>query len=114
MSEETTPTTPATSKASIRERLSNRARDLVTREIPDFGPIRIRRISVSEALALSALKEGAGLELAVKSACDESGNPLFGNLDAIKAIDWPLATAIMQACKSVNDVGAMAETGAKN
>jgi len=99
---------------SIRDRLSARQNTAaVTQDIPDFGPVCVRRITTAEAMAISKSKESS-LEMVQKSLVDEVGNPVFPTLESLKAVDWPLIKQFMDACAKVNSVQEAVDGAAKN
>jgi len=93
----------ATAGASIRDRLAARPKpgSIETVDVPGFGAVRVRRLSVADAIDV-AKAEKPNQELLVRAIVDEGGSPVFDTLAGVLALDWTAEQALRYAANSVN------------
>lgn len=85
----------------IRERLAaaNARPAIVTKDIPGFGPVPVRRIN-----ALEAAQFETGFDQLAATIVDEAGHLVFSSADQVRAADASATVAMRTAYRRVNVV----------
>lgn len=83
--------------------------------IEGIEPVHVLRLNVGQVLKLAKLgDEEGGLRLVAESIVDEAGSPVFENIDQLRAIDWQLCQALIDASNQINGLADRKEQAGKN
>jgi len=103
---------------NITEAINQRKRRSVVEvpiDLPDIDRVRVRKVTTGELLdAAKAGDHDGGLMLVKAAIVDDDDKPAFASVAEIRALDWDLTHALIDAANAVNGLSRAVEDAAKN